>query len=136
VLGVPDSASLIVRSRGNGSNPFSLINKARLTGSLPNTRLETFVFTTPDIWEYVAIQKERGVKFLTPAPQVSEYFSYIQTAPSPYTGNSVGFIEWMDEMRIYAPAGSTSVSPDISKPAYQHLNNIAQLDHAATRVKA
>ncbi|MDO9324494.1 MAG: hypothetical protein Q7T80_06000 [Methanoregula sp.] len=136
VLSVPGSASLIVRSRSTGPNPFASINKARLTGPLPDTRLETFVFTTPDIGEYVAIQKARGVKFLTPEPQVSEYFSTIQTIPSPYTGNSIGFIEWQDEMRTYAPTGSTSVSPDISKPAYRHLNTIGGLDHAATRVKA
>lgn len=136
VLGVPGSASLIIRSRGNESNPFSIVNKARLTGPLPNTRLESFVFTTPDIGEYVAIQKQRGMKFLTPAPQVSKHFSFIQTEPSPYTGNSIGFIEWQDKTRAYAPAGSSSISPDIRKPAYRHLNNIAQLDHAATRVKA
>lgn len=136
VLGLPGSASLIVRSRGTGPNPFSSANKARLTGPLPDTRLETFVFTTPDIQEYVAIQKARGVEFLTPAPWESDNFSFIQTAPSPCTGNSVGFIEWLDEMRTYAPAGSTGLSPDISKPAYRHLNNIGPLDHAATRVKA
>lgn len=136
VLGVPGSASLVVRSRSARPNPFATINKARLTGPLPDTRLETFVFTTSDIGEYVAIQKARGVKFLTPEPQVSEYFSYIQTAPSPYTGNSIGFIEWLDDMRTYAPAGSTTVSPDISKPAHGYLNTIGRLDHTATRVKA
>ena len=136
VLGVPGSASLVVRSRGGVQNPFARVNTARLTGPLLNTRLETFVFTTPDIGEYVAIQKERGVKFLTPAPLVSDTFSFIQTTPSPYTGNSIGFIEWQDGMRTYVPAGATPVSPDIAKPAYRHLNHISRLDHAATRVRA
>ena len=135
VLSVPGSASLIVRSR-EGSNLFAGANKARLTKPLPNTRLETFVFSTTDIKEYVAIQKRRGIKFLTPEPIVSDYFSFIQTAPSPYTGNSIGFIEWQDEMRTYAPTGATTVSPDITKPAYKHLKNISKLDHAATRVRA
>ncbi len=136
VLGIAGSASLVIRSRGNGSNPFAIANKARLTGALPNTRLETFVFTTSDIGEYVAIQEQRGVKFLTPAPQESGQCSFIQTAPSPYTGNSVGIIEWRDEKRSYAPAGSTSILPDISKPAYPYLDHIGRLDHTATRVKA
>jgi len=136
VLSVPGSASLIVRSRESSSNPFAGTNKARLTKPLPNTRLETFVFSTTDIKEYVAIQKGRGIKFLTPEPIVSDYYSFIQTAPSPYTGNSIGFIEWQDEMRTYAPTGATTVSPDITKPAYKHLKNISTLDHAATRVRA
>ena len=136
VLSVPGSASLIVRSRESSSNPFAVSNKARLTGPLPNTRLETFVFSTPNIKEYVAIQKERGIQFLTPEPIVSDYFSSIQTVPSPYTGNSIGFIEWQDEMRIFAPTRVTTVSPDITKPAYNHLKNISTLDHAATRVRA
>jgi len=136
VLSVPGSASLIVRSRSSLLNPFAGANKGRLTGPLPNTRLESFVFSTPDINEYVAVQKERGTKFLTPEPIVSDYFSFIQTVPSPYTGNSIGFVEWKDGMRAYAPTGATAISPDITKPAYRHLNNIATLDHTATRVKA
>jgi hypothetical protein len=136
VLSVPDSASLIVRSRGSSANPFAGANRGRLTGPLPNTRLESFVFTTPDIGEYLAIQKGRGIPFLTPEPIVSDYFSFIQTVPSPYTGNSVGIIEWLDGMQTYAPKGATVISPDITKPAYKHLKNITKLDHAATRVRA
>ncbi|PKL58631.1 MAG: hypothetical protein CVV34_01480, partial [Methanomicrobiales archaeon HGW-Methanomicrobiales-5] len=61
VLSVPGSASVIVRSQDSAQNPFAGANKGRLTGPLPNTRLESFVFTTPDIQEYVTIQKERGI---------------------------------------------------------------------------
>ncbi len=136
VLSVPGSASLIVRSRGSARNPFAGANAGRLTGPLPNTRLESFVFSTPDIQEYLAIQKGRGTQFLTPEPIVSDYFSFIQTNPSPYTGNSVGIIEWLDGMQTYAPKGATVISPDITKPAYKHLKNITKLDHAATRVRA
>ena len=136
VLSVPGSASLIVRSRGSAQNPFAGTNKGQLTGPLPNTRLESFIFSTPNIREYVAIQKARGIQFLTREPIVSDYFSFIQTVPSPYTGNSVGLIEWQDEMRTYAPTGATTISPDIMKPEYKHLKNISKLDHAATRVKA
>lgn len=136
VLSLPGSASVIVRSRGSGENPFAAVNRARLTGPLPNTRLETFVFATPDIHAYVDIQKGRGVRFLTPDIQESETFSFIQTLPSPFTGNSVGFIQWRGDRKSYAPAGAKEIRPDIEKPPFRHLGTIFELDHTATRVKA
>jgi hypothetical protein len=136
VLSIPGSASVIVRSRDLAENPFIELNKARMTGSLPNTRLETFVFDAKNIQDYVAIQKERGVKFLTSSPIESENFSFIQTVPSQFTGNSLGFIEWYGKSRKYVPQRGTSISPDIAKPAYRHLKNISVLDHTATRVRA
>jgi hypothetical protein len=136
VLSVPDSASIIVRSRDTVENPFIELNKARMTGSLPNTRLETFVFDAKNLQDYVAIQKARGMEFLTAAPIESENFSFIQTVPSRFTGNSLGFIEWHGKYRSYVPQRGTSISPDIAKPAYRHLRNISVLDHTATRVRA
>jgi hypothetical protein len=136
VLSLPGSASVIVRSRCSDTNPFSGVNRARLTGILPNTRLETFIFTTPDIREYVSIQMQRGIRFMTPEIRESAAFSFIQTLPSPFTGNSVGFIQWKGEKKSYAPSGAREIRPDIEKPAFRHLKNIAELDHAATRVKA
>jgi len=136
VLGLPGSASLIVRSREGTGNPFYGANKGRLTGSLPNTRLETFVFTTPDLLQYVEIQKGRGVRFLTDSPLESASCSFIQTTPSPFTGNSLGFIEWKTGKKSYVPRGGTAISPDLAKPASTHLGNIGRLDHAATRVRA
>ena len=136
VLSVPDSASMIVRSRDTVENPFIELNRARMTGSLPNTRLETFVFDAKNLQDYVAIQKARGVEFLTASPIESENFSFIQTVPSRFTGNSLGFIEWHGKDRSYVPQRGTSISPDIAKPAYRHLKNISVLDHTATRVRA
>jgi len=136
VLGIPGSASVIVRSRGFPENPFGELNRARMTGALPNTRLETFVFDTKNLQDYVAIQKARGVVFLTPQPVESENYSFIQTVPSRFTGNSLGFIEWYDKDRLYVPLGGTSIAPDIAKPVYRHLKNISVLDHTATRVRA
>ncbi|MDD1699008.1 MAG: hypothetical protein LUQ36_11640, partial [Methanoregula sp.] len=66
----------------------------------------------------------------------SENFSFIQTVPSRFTGNSLGFIEWHGKDRSYVPQRGTSISPDIAKPAYRHLKNISVLDHTATRVRA
>ena len=136
VLGIPGSASVIVRSRGVPENPFGELNKAKMTGTLPNTRLETFVFDTKNLQDYVTIQKDRGVVFLTPQPVESENYSFIQTVPSRLTGNSLGFIEWHDNDHLYVPHGGNSIAPDIAKPVYRHLKNISVLDHTATRVRA
>jgi hypothetical protein len=136
VLDLPGSASVIVRSRGSPKNPFGELNKARMTGTLPNTRLETFVFNTKNLQDYIAIQKARGVVFLTSQPVESESCTFIQTVPSRFTGNSLGFIEWYDTDHVYIPRGGTSIAPDISKPVYRHLKNISVLDHTATRVRA
>jgi len=107
-----------------------------MTGHLPNTRLETFVFDTDNLRDYFLIQKKRGVNFLTPEPVESEYYSFIQTVPSRFTGNSTGFIEWHDKDRRYIPHQGTSITPDIIKPQHPYLKNIAVLDHTATRVRA
>jgi hypothetical protein len=136
VLGLPGSASIIVRSRGGGPNPFGAVNRARMTGALPDTRLETFIFATPDIREYVRIQKSRKVQFLTPEPVESASCSFIQMVPSRFTGNSLGFIEWNGAERSYTPAGSETVFPLPEKPAFFYQKNIGGLDHTATRVRA
>lgn len=136
VLGFPGSASLIVRTRGTGGNPFRNLNRAQLTASLPDTRLETFVFETPDIRKYEKIQKGRGVRFLTPDPVEMPSFSFIQTGPSQYTGNSLGFIQWRGRERSYLPAEGRRFSALPDKPALPHLRHIGVLDHAATRVRA
>jgi len=136
VLKIPGSPSVIIRSRISPKNPFIQFNKAKMTGNLPNTRLETFVFDTDNLRDYVLIQKERGVNFQTPDPVESEYYSFIQTVPSQFTGNSTGFIEWHGKERRYIPQQGTSITPDIIKPLHKHLKNISVLDHTATRVRA
>jgi hypothetical protein len=136
ILGLPGSASLIVRSRGGETNPFADANRARMTAALPDTRLETFIFATPDIKEYVRIQKSRKVQFLTAEPVESASCSFIQTVPSRFTGNSLGFIEWKGSGRSYLPEGGVPV-PDLpEKPAVSFHGNVGVLDHTATRVRA
>ena len=136
VLGLPTSASVIVRSRGMIKNPFAHVNRARMTGALPDTRLETFVFSTSDIREYIRIQEGRGVQFLTAEPLESASYSFIQTVPSRFTGNSLGFIEWKRAERSYIPDGAGTVSSVPEKPVLPFLKNIGGLDHTATRVRA
>jgi 4-hydroxyphenylpyruvate dioxygenase-like putative hemolysin len=136
VLSRTGSASLILRSRSGGWNPFEPFNTAPAARTLQNTRLETLVFATPDIKEYVALQKERGVSFLTDTPIKLRYGLFIQTIPSQYTGNSLGFVEWSGERRLYLPVSGVGEEVLPPKPPSVYLNDITLIDHAATRVRA
>jgi hypothetical protein len=136
VLSCPGSASLILRSRKGADNPFLWLNAAPVAKKLPNTRLETLVFSTPHIHEYVAIQKERGVRFLKDEPVRLRHGLFIQTAPSAFTGNSLGFVEWHDDRRSYLPASGVTEHALLQKPVSGFTHNISFIDHAATRVRA
>ena len=61
VLETADSADFLVRSRKKRNNPFRVFNDGLKSHNLPNTRLETFVFLTTDLKEYVKLQKSQGV---------------------------------------------------------------------------
>jgi len=130
------SADFLVRCRIKEENPFYRLNMAPKSRHLPNTRLETFVFETNDIEEYVSIQKSQGFEFLTDGIVRMDNYSFIQTVPSKFTGNSLGFIQWAGEKGRYENSGSRTLDWDMKKPKLDHLQNVRWLDHAATRVKA
>jgi hypothetical protein len=134
ILKAQGSADIIVRHRKAKDNPFRERNIAPKTASLPNTRLETFVFETPDIERYVSVQRERGVRFLTEGPIDKDNCSFIQTEPSPYTGNSIGLIQWTGQRGTYQDDCDTDLDIGIRKRDAPHLKNIKHLDHAATRL--
>ncbi len=136
VLGTRDSPSLVIRSRGRGANPFHPFNQAERARALPNTRLETFVFRTRDLDTYVGIQRGRGVRFLTDSIIDAPGYRFIQTAPSGFTGNSLGFIEWKEPGRSFAGAGAKRLPINQGKPDLPWLSLIHGLDHTATRVRA
>lgn len=136
VLGTRDSPSLVIRSRGRGANPFHPFNQAERARALPNTRLETFVFRTRDLDTYVGIQRGRGVRFLTDSIIDAPGYRFIQTAPSGFTGNSLGFIEWKGPGRSFAGAGAKRLPINQGKPDLPWLSLIHGLDHTATRVRA
>lgn len=141
VLKVPGStdfrsANILITSRRNGKGPFENVNIAPKSRHLPNTRLETFVFETKDIDKYVSIQKLAGVKFLTDEIVEDENYSFIQTKPSMFTGNSVGIIQWKDKKGDYTTANAKSLDWSPKKPEFDYLKNIKWIDHSATRVKA
>ena len=135
VMKTEGSADFLIRSR-KSQNPFLYSNEFTKSKTMPNTRLETLVFKTTDIERYVSIQKKRGIKFLTEDIINTNNFSFIQTVPSEYTGNSIGLIQWKKNKTTYASSKSQPLDWQFSKPNQSELTNIKYLDHAATRVKA
>ena len=136
VLKTPGSADFLLQVRRGPDNPFMPYNLFPKSEHLPGTRLETLVFRTRDIEEYVSIQRARGVRFLTDDILHTTNYSFIQTVPSRYTGNSLGFIQWHGSRGEYATTGSEDVDVPVTKPERPYLKNIRHLDHAATRLRA
>jgi 4-hydroxyphenylpyruvate dioxygenase-like putative hemolysin len=135
VLKNQGSADFLVRSRKK-ENPFLGLNQFPKSGHVPNTRLESFVFETKDIERYVSIQEQRGIEFLKDDITVMDNFSFIQTVPSAYTGNSIGIIQWHRNKGEYASSGSSPLDWQFQEPDDSAIKNIKELDHAATRVRA
>jgi 4-hydroxyphenylpyruvate dioxygenase-like putative hemolysin len=135
VLKTQGSADFLVRSRKK-ENPFLSLNRFPKSEHVPNTRMEAFVFETTDIERYVSIQKQRGIEFLTDDIIVTDNFSFIQTVPSVYTGNSIGIIQWRRNKGEYASSDSMPLDWQFQKPDGPTAKNIKELDHAATRVRA
>ncbi|MFH1250942.1 MAG: hypothetical protein V1715_07580 [bacterium] len=135
LLCCPKSADLLIRSRIKPDNPFVPFNAGPKSSHMPNTRLETFIYSCKDLQKYVQIQKMRGVEFMTPEIQQYRDYIFIQTMPSKYTGNSLGFIQWKK------PNGSwrgkaKPLKWNLKKPKHAYLKKIGTLDHCATRIKA
>jgi hypothetical protein len=136
VLKKDGSADMLVTSRLVGENPFRPVNRGPKGDAMPDTRLETLVFKCPRLEEAVAIQKKRGVRFLTEEPVRTPSFLFMQTEPSPYTGNSVGYLQWLDGEGAYRPDDAQRLDWHFEKPDWPHLRDVHELDHAATRVRA
>ncbi|GFK95131.1 hypothetical protein NNJEOMEG_02989 [Fundidesulfovibrio magnetotacticus] len=136
VLSLEGSADLVVRTRAGSGNPFREANKGVKTGDVPGTRLETFIFRCEDVERYVGLQQARGTAFLEEDPFGNAGRRFAQTAPSPFTGNSVGLLERRDASRSYAPADARPLDLALAKNEAPHLARIGRLDHVATRVRA
>lgn len=135
LLKLPKNMHLLVQTR-SGGNPFRAYNLGPKSVHLPNTRLETFVFGCADLDRYVAAQAKRGVRFLTSAPVETDTYRFIQTAPSQYTGNSIGLVQWKGAPGRFRHGGCRDLDLGLAKPAKPYLARIFELDHAATRVHA
>ncbi len=135
LLSCPKSADLLIRSRKKPDNPFVPVNTSPKSGHLPNTRLETFVYSCKDLEKYVSIQKKRRVEFITPEIVHYHDYDFIQTMPSKYTGNSLGLTQWKKPSRNWR-GKAKPLKWNLKKPKYAYLKNIGTLDHCATRIKA
>lgn len=136
VLEAPDSPSILIRSRRSRTNPFSDFNTGPKAGHLPNTRLETFVFTTPDLAKYTEIQKARGVYFQDDSALDTGDMLFTQTIPSRFHGCAYGFVQWKGDSRSFRTPGCRSLNWEFHKPSSAYLGRIFELDHTATRVHA
>ncbi|HUV25449.1 MAG TPA: hypothetical protein VMW26_08480 [Methanomassiliicoccales archaeon] len=134
VLGGTGGADLLITIRDD-ENPFQEMNEHPRTSHLPNTRLETLVFETSDVNKYLDIQRSRGVSFMTEDVVHGEGYSFVQTTPSRFTGNSLGFIQWLGSRKDYRQLSSDPLDWDV-EPKKEFLKKIGKLDHAATRIRA
>jgi hypothetical protein len=136
VLTREGSADILVLQRGGNPNPFAAANKGAKTAAMPGTRLETFIFKCPDVPRYVDIQARRGVTFLPPGVAETPAYFFARTAPSRFTGNSIGVIQWKQREQDWTVPGCEPFDLGLAKPNHPHLDNIGELDHVACRVRA
>lgn len=136
VLKRDNSADFLLRSRKSSGNPFSPYNKGPKAEALPDTRLETFIYKCRDVYEYHRLQTERGVRFLTDGVVETPDYLYVETHPSIYTGNSLGFIQWRHREGRYVAPHCRNLDWTFEKPDLAYLDNISYLDHSAARVRA
>lgn len=136
VLKHEGSADFLVRTRSSEENPFRPFNAGPKSAHLPDARLEAFIYRAIDLERYVALQKARGTEFMTPDIQRKDAYSFIQTNPSLFTGNSLGFVQWEEHEGEWITENSTVLEWKFEKPDLPHLKNIHELDHSATRVRA
>lgn len=138
VLQYPGSADILVRSRRGPpeQNPFREMNDFPKSRRLPNTRLESFAMEVFDIERYVEIQRRQGVRFVTDEIVRTDTYAWIQTVPSPITGASYAFLQWLTSRRDYTFAEAEPVQWDIVVPERPYRRRIGRLDHVAMRVTA
>ncbi len=136
VLRLPGSADFLFRSRKSGANPFAGEPLGPKTQHMPSTRIETMVFLCHDLERFEAIQRRRGVRFLTPGIVRTESYAFLQTEPSAFSALSFGFVQWTRGGRQYANEVDREVDWSLPKPDKAHLRNVGVFDHASVRVHA
>lgn len=135
-LTLPGSADFVLRARRAADGPFAPEPLGPKSAHLPHTRVEAMVFACGDVERYAAIQRERGVRFLTPQPVRTADALFIQTAPSAASALSYGFVQWLGTGRSFAGADGRPAGWTLTKPDLPHLRDIGVFDHASVRVRA
>lgn len=127
---------IVKEARRELENPFARFNSGERAGEDPSTRLETFVFEVNDIEKLFQIQKSRGVSFLTDSILDLGNYRFLQTTPSEFSGNSVGYIQWETDDRDYAGKTDDVAHIDLDEGTKDFVQYVDYLDHTATRVRA
>ncbi|OPL20140.1 MAG: hypothetical protein AVO35_01220 [Candidatus Aegiribacteria sp. MLS_C] len=130
------SAGIMVRHRTGGRNPFTRFNSGPKSSRFPITRLETLVFSVTDIAAYHEIQREAGRSFADDGIRSFDGYLYLETHPSEYTGNALGFVQWRGEPGNFGSAEREELSWDAPPPPGNLGEKVGFLDHMATRVRA
>lgn len=136
VLAREGSARIVVRHRTGEKNPFRKGNRGPKSQHLPNTRLETLVFSVSDIDEFHQIQSASGKRFSSDRVQAFDGYRYIETLPSEFTGNATGFIQWTGRRGDFGSGDREELSWDAPPPPGKVGEKVGFLDHMATRVRA
>lgn len=130
------SAGIMVRHRTEGPDPFAGFNRGPRSSRLPHTRLETLVFSVTDIAAYHEIQREAGRSFAGEGIRSFDGYLYLETPPSEYTGNALGFVQWRGEPGDFSSAVREDLSWGAPPPPGNLGKKVGFLDHMATRVRA
>lgn len=127
---------IVKEARRELENPFARPNSGEMTREDPNTRLETFVFEVNDIEKLFEVQKSRSVSFLTDSILDTGNYRFLQTTPSEFSGNSVGYIQWETDDRNYMGKTDDVTHIDLDEGTKDFVQYVDYLDHTATRVRA
>jgi 4-hydroxyphenylpyruvate dioxygenase-like putative hemolysin len=136
VLEREGSAGILVKHRLDRENPFRELNRRPRSAHLPNTRLETLIFSVSDLDAYHRIQSAEGREFTTDRVRDFDGYRYLQTAPSRYTGNALGFVQWTGGRGTFASVGRREFTWEAPEPPGEVEGKVGFLDHMATRVRA
>jgi hypothetical protein len=136
VLTCPGSSDFLFRSRTSGPWAFANEPLGPKSAHLPGTRVETMVFACTDLERYAALQKKRGVQFLTDDIVRSDTSLFIQTTPSRFSALSYGFVQWLGGGCKYVSDIVRAGGWSLPKSEAPHLRNIGVFDHASVRVRA
>ncbi|MBU1230701.1 MAG: hypothetical protein KKA55_04635 [Proteobacteria bacterium] len=136
VLELPGSADFLLRARKAAPSPFDAEPTGPKSAHLPRTRVEALVFLCHDLQRFAAIQKARGVRFLTPEVVRTDTALFIQTEPSLHSALSYGFVQWLRGGRQYADSRTVQDDWCLPRPDKAHLRNLGAFDHASVRVHA
>lgn len=136
LLTLAGSSDFLLRTRTASAWAFATEPLGPKSLHLPRSRVESMVFACRDLERYADVQTRRGVRFMTKAPVRSDGGLFIQTAVSPYSALSYGFVQRDADAKSRALEPCRPGDLRFAKPDAPHLRSIGVFDHASVRVRA